>query len=69
MPLCSTSALPDVLLCPIDIAASEAIEEMLLNAETAWDEKMRESPSAPSLAQEDLYDEILRDLPDLSSKL
>ncbi|XP_055464442.1 unconventional myosin-XVI isoform X2 [Psammomys obesus] len=54
---------------PSDIAASEAIEEMLLNAEIVWDEKMRESPSAPSLAQEDLYDEILHDLPDLSSKL
>ncbi|XP_034376254.2 unconventional myosin-XVI isoform X1 [Arvicanthis niloticus] len=54
---------------PSDIAASEAIEEMLLKAEIAWEEKMKDSPSAPALAQEELYDEILHDLPDLSSKL
>ena len=41
---------------------------MLLKAEIAWEEKMKESPSAPSLAQDELY-EILHDLPDLSSKL
>ncbi|GAB1292975.1 Unconventional myosin-XVI [Apodemus speciosus] len=54
---------------PSDIAASESIEEMLLKAETAWEEKMKESPSVPSLAQEELYEEILHDLPDLSSKM
>lgn len=57
------------LLHLVDIAASESIEEMLLKAEIAWEEKMKESPSAPTLAQEELYDEIVHDLPDLSSKL
>ncbi|KAM7328936.1 hypothetical protein ACRRTK_013028 [Alexandromys fortis] len=54
---------------PSDVAASEFIEEMLLKAEIAWEEKMKESPSVPSLAQEELYDEILHDLPHLSNKL
>lgn len=56
-------------LCLVDIAASESIEEMLLKAEIAWEERMKESPSVPSLAQEELYEEILHDLPELSSKL
>ncbi|XP_031194874.1 unconventional myosin-XVI isoform X2 [Mastomys coucha] len=54
---------------PSDIAASESIKEMLLKAEIAWEEKMKASPSVPSLAQEELYDEILQDFPDLPSKL
>lgn len=57
------------LLLPLDIAASEFIEEMLLKAEIAWEEKMEEPLSAPTLAQEEPYEEILRDLPALSSKL
>ena len=68
---CPVPPLPSLthLLFLVDIAASESIEEMLLKAEAAWEEKMKESPSAPSLAQEELYDEILHDLPDLSSKM
>lgn len=42
---------------------------MLLKAEIAWEEKMKESPSVPSVSQEELCDELLRDLPDLSRKL
>lgn len=56
-------------LCLVDVAASEFIEEMLLKAEIAWEERMKESPSVPSLVQEELYDEILHDLPQLSTKL
>ncbi|PNI38269.1 MYO16 isoform 5 [Pan troglodytes] len=52
-----------------DIAASEFIEEMLLKAEIAWEEKMREPLSASTLAQEEPYEEIIHDLPVLSSKL
>uniref|UniRef100_Q9Y6X6-4 Isoform 4 of Unconventional myosin-XVI n=1 Tax=Homo sapiens TaxID=9606 RepID=Q9Y6X6-4 len=52
-----------------DIAASEFIEEMLLKAEIAWEEKMKEPLSASTLAQEEPYEEIIHDLPVLSSKL
>ncbi|XP_017357234.1 unconventional myosin-XVI isoform X2 [Cebus imitator] len=54
---------------PSDIAASEFIEEMLLKAEIAWEEKMKEPLSASTLAQEEPYEEIIHDLPVLSSKL
>ncbi|KFO35059.1 Myosin-XVI [Fukomys damarensis] len=54
---------------PSDVAASEFIEEMLLKAEVAWEERMREPVSAPSLAQEKPYEEILHELPTLPSKL
>ncbi|XP_051025447.1 LOW QUALITY PROTEIN: unconventional myosin-XVI [Acomys russatus] len=71
--LLSHQANPHLVNCngekPSDIAASESIEEMLLKAEVAWEEKMKESPSVPTMAQEELYDGIPHDLPDLSSKL
>ncbi|EGW00084.1 Myosin-XVI [Cricetulus griseus] len=71
--LLSHQANPHLVNCngekPSDVAASEFIEEMLLKAEIAWEEKMKESPSVPTLVQEELYDEILHDLPHLSSKL
>ncbi|XP_011789337.1 PREDICTED: unconventional myosin-XVI [Colobus angolensis palliatus] len=54
---------------PSDIAASEFIEEMLLKAEIAWEEKMKEPLSVSTLAQEEPYEEIIHDLPVLSSKL
>ncbi|XP_004382997.2 unconventional myosin-XVI [Trichechus manatus latirostris] len=64
---------PNLLNCngekPSDIAASEFIEEMLLKAEIAWEEKMNEPLSVPTLAQEEPYEEIIHDLPALSSKL
>ncbi|XP_004704462.1 unconventional myosin-XVI [Echinops telfairi] len=64
---------PNLLNCneekPSDIAASEFIEEMLLKAEIAWEEKMQEPSSVPTLAQEEPYEEIIHDLPTLSSKL
>ena len=53
----------------VDIAASEFIEEMLLKAEMAWEEKMKEPLPVPTLAQEEPYEEIIHDLPALSSKL
>ncbi|XP_023408960.2 unconventional myosin-XVI [Loxodonta africana] len=62
---------PNLLNCneekPSDIAASEFIEEMLLKAEIAWEEKMKEPLSVAALAQEEPYEEIT--LPELSSKL
>ncbi|XP_026644603.1 unconventional myosin-XVI isoform X2 [Microtus ochrogaster] len=71
--LLSHQADPHLVNCngekPSDVAASEFIEEMLLKAEIAWEEKMKESPSVPSLVQEELYDEILHDFPHLSNKL
>nr|XP_048312451.1 unconventional myosin-XVI [Myodes glareolus] len=71
--LLSHQANPHLVNCngekPSDVAASEFIEEMLLKAEIAWEGKMKESPSVPSLVQEELYDEILHDLPHLSNKL
>ncbi|CAH6787024.1 Myo16 [Phodopus roborovskii] len=71
--LLSHQANPHLVNCngekPSDVAASEFIEEMLLKAEIAWEEKMKESTSVSSLVQEELYDEILHDLPHLSSKL
>nr|KAF6460739.1 myosin XVI [Molossus molossus] len=64
---------PNLLNCneekASDIAASEFIEEMLLKAEVAWEEKMQEPQSAPTVAQEEPYEEILQDLPALPSKL
>ncbi|XP_016059297.1 PREDICTED: unconventional myosin-XVI-like, partial [Miniopterus natalensis] len=64
---------PNLLNCneekASDLAASEFIEEMLLKAETAWEEKTKEPLSAPPLAQEEPYEEILHDLPALPSKL
>ncbi|XP_070435372.1 unconventional myosin-XVI isoform X3 [Equus przewalskii] len=65
---------PNLLNCneekASDIAASEYIEEMLLKAEIAWEEKLKEPLSVPALAQEEEpYEEIVRDLPALSSKL
>ncbi|XP_021094989.1 unconventional myosin-XVI [Heterocephalus glaber] len=54
---------------PSDVAASEFIEEMLLKAEVAWEEKMREPLSAPSLAQEEPCEEILQEPPALPSRL
>uniref|UniRef100_A0A8C6A551 Myosin motor domain-containing protein n=1 Tax=Marmota marmota marmota TaxID=9994 RepID=A0A8C6A551_MARMA len=64
---------PNLVNCneekPSDIAASELIEEMLLKAETAWEEKMKEPFSVPALAQEEPYEEIVPALPALSSKL
>ncbi|XFG05711.1 hypothetical protein AB1E19_009335 [Capra hircus] len=52
-----------------DVAASELIEEMLLKAESAWEGKMQASLCVQTLAQEDPYEEIVPDLPVLSSKL
>ncbi|XP_045834455.1 unconventional myosin-XVI isoform X1 [Meles meles] len=64
---------PNLLNCneekPSDIAASEFIEEMLLKAEVAWEERVKERLSVPALASEEPYEEILHDLPALSSKL
>ncbi|XP_030892016.1 unconventional myosin-XVI [Leptonychotes weddellii] len=64
---------PNLLNCneekPSDIAASEFIEEMLLKAEVAWEERVKEHLSLPALASEEPYEEILHDLPPLSSKL
>ncbi|XP_008591011.1 PREDICTED: unconventional myosin-XVI-like, partial [Galeopterus variegatus] len=54
---------------PSDIAASEFIQEMLLKAEIAWEEETKEPLSVPTLAQEEPYEEIVHDLPALSSKL
>lgn len=53
----------------VDIAASEFIEEMLLKAEIAWEERVKERLSVPALTAEEPYEEILHDLPALSSKL
>uniref|UniRef100_A0A8D0GKP1 Myosin XVI n=1 Tax=Sphenodon punctatus TaxID=8508 RepID=A0A8D0GKP1_SPHPU len=44
-------------------------EEMLLNAETAWEEKMKDPLSVSALSQEEPYEEIINDLPLLSNKL
>nr|XP_048710925.1 unconventional myosin-XVI isoform X7 [Caretta caretta] len=64
---------PSVLNCnnekPSDIAASEFIEEMLLKAETVWEEKMKDPLSVSTLSQEEPYEEIIHDLPALSNKL
>uniref|UniRef100_A0A452GMZ2 Myosin motor domain-containing protein n=1 Tax=Gopherus agassizii TaxID=38772 RepID=A0A452GMZ2_9SAUR len=54
---------------PSDIAASEFIEEMLLKAETVWEEKMKDPLSVSALSQEEPYEEIIQDLPALSNKL
>uniref|UniRef100_A0A8C4WAC3 Myosin XVI n=1 Tax=Gopherus evgoodei TaxID=1825980 RepID=A0A8C4WAC3_9SAUR len=54
---------------PSDIAASEFIEEMLLKAETVWEEKMKDPLSVSALSQEETYEEIIQDLPALSNKL
>uniref|UniRef100_A0A8C3XQK5 Myosin XVI n=1 Tax=Chelydra serpentina TaxID=8475 RepID=A0A8C3XQK5_CHESE len=64
---------PSLLNCndekPSDIAASEFIEEMLLKAETVWEEKMKDPLSVSTLSQEEPYEEIMHDLPALSNKL
>uniref|UniRef100_A0A4X2LZA8 Unconventional myosin-XVI n=1 Tax=Vombatus ursinus TaxID=29139 RepID=A0A4X2LZA8_VOMUR len=64
---------PNLLNCneekPSDIAASEFIKEILLKAETVWEEKMKEPLSVPSSSQEEPYEEIIHDLPALSNKL
>uniref|UniRef100_A0A8C3IGH4 Myosin XVI n=1 Tax=Chrysemys picta bellii TaxID=8478 RepID=A0A8C3IGH4_CHRPI len=64
---------PSLLSCndekPSDIAASEFIEEMLLKAETVWEEKMKDPLSVSALSQEEPYEEIIHDLPALSNKL
>uniref|UniRef100_A0ABI7WLA5 Myosin motor domain-containing protein n=1 Tax=Felis catus TaxID=9685 RepID=A0ABI7WLA5_FELCA len=64
---------PNLLNCneekASDIAASEFIEEMLLKAEIAWEERVKERLSVPALASEEPYEEILHDLPALSNKL
>ncbi|XP_039082589.1 unconventional myosin-XVI [Hyaena hyaena] len=64
---------PNLLNCneekASDIAASEFIEEMLLKAEIAWEERVKERLSVPALTAEEPYEEILHDLPALSSKL
>ncbi|XP_014637266.1 PREDICTED: unconventional myosin-XVI [Ceratotherium simum simum] len=64
---------PNLLNCneekASDIAASAYIQEMLLKAEIAWEEKMKEPLSVPTLAQEEPYEEIIHDLPALSTKL
>ncbi|ELW47454.1 Myosin-XVI [Tupaia chinensis] len=64
---------PNLVNCneekPSDIAASEFIEEMLLKAEIAWEEKAQEPLAAPNLGQEEPYEEIAHAVPTLSSKL
>ncbi|KAM6178583.1 unconventional myosin-XVI [Rhynchocyon petersi] len=64
---------PNLLNCneekPSDIAASEFIEEMLLKAEIAWEEKIKEPLTVSTLTPEEPYEEIIHDLPTLSSKL
>uniref|UniRef100_A0A673UDP9 Unconventional myosin-XVI n=1 Tax=Suricata suricatta TaxID=37032 RepID=A0A673UDP9_SURSU len=64
---------PNLLNCneekASDIAASEFIEEMLLKAEIAWEERVKERLSVPALTAEQPYEEILHDLPALPSKL
>lgn len=58
-----------VYLFPADIAASEFIEEILLKAELAWEEKMDEPLPASALAQEETYEEIIHHLPVFANKL
>ncbi|XP_077170526.1 unconventional myosin-XVI isoform X2 [Paroedura picta] len=62
---------PSLLNCndekPSDVAASEFIKEMLLGAETVWQEKSKESLAA--LQDEGPYEEIIHHLPTLSNKL
>nr|XP_045001828.1 unconventional myosin-XVI isoform X2 [Jaculus jaculus] len=64
---------PNIMNCneekPSDVAASEVIEELLLKAEVAWEEQVKEPQCGPGLAQEEPYEEITHDLPALSSKL
>ncbi|XP_074048123.1 unconventional myosin-XVI [Macrotis lagotis] len=64
---------PNLLNCneekPSDIASSEFIKEILLKAETVWEEKTKEPLSVSSLSQEEPYEEIIHDLPALSNKL
>ncbi|XP_054826888.1 unconventional myosin-XVI [Eublepharis macularius] len=62
---------PSLLNCndekPSDVAASEFIEEMLLDVESVWQEKTKDSLAA--LQQEGPYEEIIHQLPTLSNKL
>ncbi|KAM5288077.1 unconventional myosin-XVI [Ctenodactylus gundi] len=64
---------PNLVNCneekPSDIAASDFIEELLLKAEIAWEEKMKEPLSLPALAHEEPYEEILHEPRMLPSKL
>ncbi|XP_074839297.1 unconventional myosin-XVI [Carettochelys insculpta] len=64
---------PNLLNCndekPSDITSSEFIEEMLLKAETLWEQKMKDPLSVSTLSQEEPYEEIIHDLPSLSNKL
>ncbi|XP_062051238.1 unconventional myosin-XVI [Lepus europaeus] len=64
---------PNLVNCneekPSDIAASEFIEEMLLKAEVAWEEKTRDPSPVPCSAQEEPYEEIIHELPALPNKL
>lgn len=53
----------------LDVAASEFIEEMLLKAETVWEEKMKDPLAVSALSQEEPYEEIIHDLPTMSNKL
>ncbi|MGH0127285.1 UNVERIFIED_CONTAM: hypothetical protein FKN15_068513 [Acipenser sinensis] len=56
---------PNLLNCneekASDIAASEFIEDMLLKAETTWEERIRD-PATMSLTQEEPYEEIIHDV-------
>ncbi|XP_033867625.3 unconventional myosin-XVI-like isoform X1 [Acipenser ruthenus] len=56
---------PNLLNCneekASDIAASEFIEDMLLKAETTWEERIRD-PATVSLTQEEPYEEIIHDV-------
>ncbi|XP_060087750.1 unconventional myosin-XVI isoform X2 [Heteronotia binoei] len=62
---------PSLLNCnddkPSDVAASEFIEEMLLDVEAVWQEKNKDSLAA--LQHEGPYEEIIHHLPTLSNKL
>uniref|UniRef100_A0A5F9CN34 Unconventional myosin-XVI n=1 Tax=Oryctolagus cuniculus TaxID=9986 RepID=A0A5F9CN34_RABIT len=64
---------PNLVNCneekPSDVAASEFIEEMLLRAEVAWEEKSRDPAPVPSSAQEEPYEETIHERPALPSKL
>ncbi|MEE6470717.1 hypothetical protein FKM82_009041 [Ascaphus truei] len=64
---------PNILNCnddkPSDIAATECIQEMLLNAEVLWEARKKNLPSAYAVSQEEAYEEILYDLPVAANKL
>ncbi|XP_075446830.1 unconventional myosin-XVI isoform X2 [Ascaphus truei] len=64
---------PNILNCnddkPSDIAVTECIQEMLLNAEVLWEARKKNLPSAYAVSQEEAYEEILYDLPVAANKL